>query len=288
MKTWLMKCTIILILALVTYSCSMDKDWGNVSVGNDKKGYFEAYLENQKIKVRYGFKMGEEEPESFINELILKSHPDINLAGAVLDGAAHRGLITKAEVIKVAKDEKTIYLEWAPVPSQKNQFPGPAKCEISIFRDGAVLKIKYIDFCFSHICDIGLDTVHVVDANWGGKTRFYGFDKDSLPQYEDCLFWREYGFVGCEGVYAQNGVEGDPAQLSYKGWMVMGVYNSANNIGFGRVIPAANINAVKLLWNKGFELFPDDRSFTGYIYFFANGEDGVLSIGKSIVDMLEE
>ena len=127
-----------------------------------------------------------------------------------------------------------------------------------------------------------------LDANWGGITRVYGFDRDTLPQYEDCLYWREYGFVGCEGIHTANGIEGDPAPLSYNGWMIMGVYNPDNNIGFGRVVPAETIRAIKLLWNKGFELFPNNKEYTGYIYFFDNGEDGVLSPGKSIVDNLKK
>ena len=275
-------------LIFLVSSCSIPNDWGKVAAGLDSNGNWEARLENEKLKVRYGFGMGEEEPESFIKEAFLKAHPNLNLAGALIDGAAHRGLIIKAEVIKDAADEKTIYLEWAPVPSRKEQFPGPAKCEISVMKDSPVLKIKYIDFCFAHNCDIGLDTVHVLDANWGGITRVYGFDKDSIPQYEDCLYWYEYGFVGCDSLHTKNGIEGDPGPLSYKGQMIMGVYNKENNLGFGRVVPAKNIRCIKILWNKGFELFPQGKNYTGYIYFFDNGEEGVLSIGKEIVDKLNE
>ncbi len=280
--------TFLCFCLFILLSCTSNNDWGKVSVGLDSLGYWEANLENDKIKVRYGFGMGEEEPESFIREAILKLHPDLNLAGALIDGAAHRGLIIKAEVLKDTEEEKSIYLEWAPVPSRKDQFPGPAKSEISIFKDSSVLKIKYIDFCFPHICDIGLDKTSVLDANWGGKTIVYGFNNDTLPQYEDCLYWRKYGFVGCDGIHAANGIEGDPTSISYKGWMVMGVYNTSNNIGFGRIIPADNINAIKLLWNKGFELFPRGKNYTGYIYFFDNGEDGALSVGKTIVDNISE
>lgn len=278
---------LILILVFIVFSCKKT-DWGKVTVGIDSQGYWEANLENEKIKVRYGFGMGAKEPESFIRKLILKAHPETNFAGALIDGAAHRGLLTKAEVIKDDEAEKTIYLEWAPVRSMKNRFPGPAKCEISIFPNSAVLKIKYVDFCFSHICDIGLDSTDVLNANWGGKISVYGFNKDTLPQYEACLYWQKYGDFGCEGVYAATGIEGDPEPLSYKGWMVMGAYNTANNIGFGRVLPTENIQAIKLLWNKGFEIFPQGKNFIGYLYFFDNGKDGVLSFGKSIVDKIRE
>jgi hypothetical protein len=159
---------LILMLVFIISSCTSKTDWGKVTVGLDSQGYWEANLENEKIKIRYGFGMGEEEPESFIKEAILKAHPDINIAGDILDGAAHRGLLTKAEIIKDSEEEKSIYLEWAPVPSKKDQHPGPARCEISIFKDSSVIKIKYIDFCFSHVCDIGLEKTDHLDANWGG------------------------------------------------------------------------------------------------------------------------
>jgi hypothetical protein len=275
-----------IIPLLISCTNSGRKDWGKVWVGIDSLGYHEAFLENDRIRIRYGYGMGEEEPESFITEAILKSKPEINLAGALLDAAAHRGLITRAEVVKDSVDEKSIYLEWAPVPGMKEQFPGPARCLVSIFKDSAVLKIQYIDFCFAHICDIGLERTPKLDAAWGGRIRVYGYERDTLPQYEDCLYYRTYGFVGCEGVHALHGIEGDPAPLSYKGWMIMGTWDPKNNAGFGRVLPAENIRAIKLLWNKGFELFPGGKNFTGYIYFFENGESQVLAGGKNIVDKM--
>lgn len=115
---------IILILVCMTFSCKSKTDWGKVSVGHDSSGYWEAILENEQIRVRYGFGMGEEEPESFIREAVLKAHPDINIAGGILDGAAHRGLLTRAEIMKDSDIEKSVYLEWAPVPSMKDHFPG--------------------------------------------------------------------------------------------------------------------------------------------------------------------
>jgi len=275
-------------LAMTCFSCKLNKDWGKVSVGQDEKGFWEATLENEKMKVRYGYGMGDGDAESCIREVILKAHPEDNLAGPLIDASAHRGLLTRAEVVKDSPEEKTIYLEWLPVPGMKKQFPGPAKCEVSIFRNSPILKIKYIDFCFAHTCDIGLDKKHVLDKNWVGITRIYGFDKDSVPQYEDCLYWQKYGIFGCDSVHIKNGIGWDPGSLSYKGRMIMGVYNKANNLGFGRVLPADNIRCIKILWNKGFEIFPQGQNFTGYIYFFDNGESGVLSSGKNIVDKLKE
>ena len=239
------------------------------------------------MKVPYGYGRGQDDPESCIREVILKDHPNDNLAGALLDASAHRGLLVKAEFIKDTLEEKTIYLEWVPVPKMKEQFPGPAKCEVSIFKNSTVLKIRYIDFCFAHTCDIRLDKQHVLDKNWGGITKVYGFDKDSIPQYEDCLYCRKHGLFGCDSIHMKNGLEGDPGVLTSKGQMIMGVYNKANNLGFGRVLPANNIRCIKILWNKGFEIFPQGKDYTGYLYFFDNAEDGVISTGKNIADKLQ-
>ncbi len=273
---------------VILFSCSESGQWGKVSVGKDEQGNLEASLENEVIKVRYGYGMGQDAPESCIREVILKKHPDHNLAGSLIDGAAHRGLLTRAEVIKDTPKEKTISLVWEPVPNMKEQFPGPARSEISIFKNSPFLKIRYIDFCFPHICDIGLDKKHVLDKNWGGITRIYGFDKDSIPQYEDCLYWRKYGIFGCDSLHTKNGLEGDPGQLSYKGQMIMGVYSKNDNIGFGRVLPAEIIKCIKILWNKGFEIFPERAEFTGYLYFFDRGEEDALSLGEKIADEIRK
>ena len=94
---------------LSLFSCKTDKDWGKVSVKQDEKGNWEAFLENEKMKVRYGYGMGQGDAESCIREVILKDHPDVNLAGPFIDASAHRGLLIKAEIISDTPEEKTIY-----------------------------------------------------------------------------------------------------------------------------------------------------------------------------------
>jgi hypothetical protein len=279
-----MKSLLILLLFPLMFSCTLTKEWGKAEVGLDANGNWQASLENRKMKVRYGFGMGQDEPESCIREVYLKNHPDQNLAGPFLDASAHRGVIVKAAVVKNTSREKRIYLEWIPVPSMKKLFPGPARSEVSIFPNKTYLKIRYLDFCFAHTCDIGLDKGHVLDKNWGGVTRIYGFQSDSIPQYEDCFYWNKFGIFGCDSLHSRNGVGGNPEKLSFRNQMIMGVYNKNTNLGFGRILPAANIRCIKILWNKGFEIFPQGKNYTGYLYFFDGGEKEVISDGKKLVN----
>jgi hypothetical protein len=278
-----LKYLFFLLLIPFLSSCCLTKNWGKAEVGPDANGNWQAFLENKKMKVRYGYGMGQEEPESCIREVYLKNHPDQNLAGPFLDASAHRGVIIKAEVVKNSKREKKIYLEWIPVPSMQKVFPGPAKSEISIYRNKTFLKIRYLDFCFAHTCDIGLDKQHVIDKNWGGITRIYGYNHDSIPQYEDCLYWNKFGIFGCDSLHTKNGIGGNPEKLTYKNHLIMGVYNRKTRLGFGRILPAANVRCIKILWNKGFEIFPQGKNYTGYLYFFDGSEKEVLNLGKRII-----
>jgi hypothetical protein len=85
----------------------------------------------------------------------------------------------------------------------------------------------------------------------------------------------------------------DAGSLNYHGWFVMSVYNSKNGVGFGRVAPVDRINNLKLLFYKGFELFPDlaigknsrkHVPFTCYLFASTGGGDGSLRMGLKLAD----
>jgi len=263
---------------------SRTHDWGAVKVGKDSADRWEAILENDQIYVRYGYKKPKY-GEGMITDCRLKSNPEINIAGALLDAAAHRGILTNAAIVKDEKDEKTVRLEWIPVPASKEKHPGPASTEISIFPDRSYLKIVYNSFCFPHICDIGLMSGRNTDFECGSTFKIYGYDKKEFPQYEDCLFWEEDGCMGCTGEHAHpDGFAEDPGPLNYNGWFIMGTYLIDSGVGFGRTIPVRNIRVIKLLWNKGFELFPKGENVSCYLYFFNGGDDDVIKTGQQLVD----
>jgi len=275
----------ISLIVLLGGCCGANRDWGHVAAGTDSDGRLQATLENSRIRVRYGFKTSGGSQEGMITDLVIKDFPENNLAGALLDAAAHRGLLSKAEIIKDSADEKTVYLEWVPVPASADKHPGPASAEISIFPDSAFLKINYISFCFPHICDIGLMTGKTTQADCGGRYRIYGYEKEHFPLYEECFYWEKDGCMGCSGQYASpDGFAVDPGPLNYNGWYIMGVYLEESGIGFGRVMPVENMRVIKLLWNKGFELFPKGKNVPCYLFLFTGGADDVITMGKELAD----
>jgi len=273
------------LIALMGGCCRVSRDWGHVSAGKDRDGRWQATLENSKIFVRYGFKTSGNSQEGMITDLVIKDFPENNFAGALLDAAAHRGLLSRAEVIKNNADEKTVYLEWVPVPHSADKHPGPASAEITIFPDSMFLKINYVSFCFPHICDIGLMADKVTQADCGGRYRIYGYEKENFPLYEDCLYWEKDGCMGCSGQHASpDGFAVDPGPLNYNGWYIMGVYLEESGLGCGRVMPVANTRVIKLLWNKGFELFPKGQNVPCYLFVYTGGADDVIRTGKKLAD----
>ncbi len=299
-------CTFILLLAgtwLTAFlpSCSSDSSWGRIAAGKDAENRWEASLENQQIQVRYGFKLSGKSEEGMITHFIHKNFPDENAAGHLLDAAAHRGLITEAKILTDRSEIKTLQVTWQPTPAMKDRHPGPAVSEVSIFPNSRFLRIDYKSYCFPHVCDIGapggLDCPTTNDS-CGGQYVFYGqeawqkirlsISADSLRNHpnphhrvSDDLFPLYPNPVIDQGWSDQN-------PMSYRGWYIMGVYSKENKRGFGRVFPVDAVPYLKLLWNKGFELFPRWRSaprpHREYLFFVLNGEQDILSLGKELAD----
>ena len=88
------------LLCLSVSGCSPQANWGTVSAGKDSEGKWQATLENSRIFVRYGFKLSGESREGMITDFFLKAHPEENIAGHLLDAAAHRGMMINAAVVR--------------------------------------------------------------------------------------------------------------------------------------------------------------------------------------------
>jgi hypothetical protein len=252
--------------------------WGRVSVAKDQNGHLEAILENSDIRIRYGLQYHEEGPESNITELVVKSAPEVNQAGHLVDAAAGRGPLARASVACDGPDVKTLRLEW----SGKEGRPD-AISEVSIYEDSAFVRIDYIAWVVN-IVDIGHPGGAVTDAVY----EIHGASawKRDLVLYPNSYFNRHPGDVGQENVTEVD----DVGPLAYAGCFVMGVYNPANGIGFGRVVPADVVDIIKLLEfngiGKGFELFPhyerEHRPFTGYLYLVTGGAEELLLMGQEL------
>jgi hypothetical protein len=276
---------ILLLMSCLGLVCTVRSgSWGTIQC--DLKDST-LVLENSVLYCRWGNKtFGDGAKNHVILELRDKRN-NTNHAGDQLDGvwmayAKGRGPLTKAEVVYDGKERKTGHLEW-------NR--GTVVQEISIFPDSPVLKIDYLVYGVN-VVDIGKP---------GGKPKgtyvFHGADQwyktrktitdtafrnhpnehhrlvdDLYPNYPNPVFLREWG----------------GQDLNYHGWFIMGVYDDSTGAGFGRVMPFKHIDIIKLLWQKGFELFPHfgnpHQSFSGYLFTVTGGKQEILRRGRQIAD----
>ncbi len=299
---------IIVLLALIQVATMSPlskgtSDWGDVHIGRDAEGHWEAVLENSLIRVRYGYKKPDDYRQGMITDFTLKDYPDENIAGHLMDAAAHRGEITDIELIQNDEERITIRVAWAPSPAEKKDFPEPAVSEISIFRNQPFLRIDYIAYCFPHVVDIGTPgglECAATDASCTSRYTIYGASRwksvrqsitaDSLRHHPN-----EHHRVTDDlyPLYPNPLIDGGwnlaASPLSYEGWYILGVYNKMNGRGFGRVVPYDAVPYVKLLWNKGLELFPywqqTAEPHTEYL-FAGTSPTNLMEMGKYLVDEL--
>ena len=241
--------------------------WGSVRVSKDKQGGWNVYFDNSEIFVHYGTGNNS---EGYIKDFNVKAK-NANLHGNIIDAAAHRSRITNARIINNSSIKKTVRVTWIG----NELFPYPAVSDISIFPDSKYLRIDYIECAFAHIAEWGY-------GEWG-TYKIYGYDIADPPLYEKCFYWENSNY-GCEGEYVNwKGIEGDPSSLLYKGWFILGVYDS-KGVGYGRVLKGEDIHTIKLLSKTGFEIFIKNLPTTSYLFTVTQGADEVISIGKMLVD----
>jgi hypothetical protein len=262
---------------------SIAERWGFAAVGKDENGRWEVVLENSVIRCRYGWKPINEDKggESFITHLIIKENNQNQVgdedSGGRIDAAAGRFEMLDASVKYDGTDFKTVQMSWK---TQRPDFI--ASQAVTIFPDWPVLKVDYIKYC-----------VNIVDiASPGGgenpKYTFYGGDK-----------WKRDYVIYPKGYYyppddthvvEQTGMPGDegPGTLNYNCSFIMAIYNEKTGVGFGRVSPVEPTSIIKLLFNRGFELFPywkkAKKPYSGYIFAFTQGADEAIELGKAIAD----
>lgn len=261
----------------------IEGDWGTVEVGKDENGRWEVVLENSAIHCRYGWKPINEDKggESFITHLIIKENKQNQVGnesgGGRIDAAAGRFEMLDASVKYDGTDFKTVQMSWK---TQRPDFI--ASQEVTIFPDYPVLKVDYIEYC-----------VNIVDiASPGGgenpKYTFYGGDKWK----RDYVLYPKGYYYPPDDTYVveQTGMPGDekPGPLNYNGFFIMAICNEKTGVGFGRVSPVEATSIIKLLFSRGFELFPywkkAKKPYSGYIFAFTQGVDEAMELGKAIAD----
>ncbi len=266
------------------------RDWGKVSIGQDAEGYQQVLLENSQLRCRYSLLITDEPEgttyETNIEEYYIKAvqHDLISgkgrNAGDLIDASAWGGLLKEARVVDEGPDHVTVHMAFTPIK-------GPAREEeVTLRRNDPVLKLRYIDWC-----------VNIVDIATPGGTRagvyqVYGAEnwKRDYTFYPDAYVCQSPVDVGQANV----GEVDDVTPLSYRGWFIMGIYNPANGIGYGRCAPVEAIDLIKLLFSdsklgqRGFEIFPcvgrPHVAFDSYFFPVTGGAADVLARGKRIVD----
>ena len=294
----------VMLLSIVFFQVSIlysenngSPDWIKVETGKDSNDELYVLLENNFMRCRYGWRQHSEpeEGQSYIREFLLK-RADYNI-GDWLDAAAgKRGPLTNADVIYDGDDRKTVRLEWNN---------GDKAQEVTIYPNSLILKIDYTMIMgFPHIVDVGshggrkLDNPAFVMHGAEEWQEMRKANRDStIINHENehhrltYDLYPEYPFPILD-TPDWNGFE--PTPLNYKGNFIVGVYNSENGIGYGRVMPCDVITYLKLL-DDGFEFFPfwrlpaDQRKFpfTGYLFLVdSGGSNEILDTGRKISDSI--
>jgi len=297
----LSKLLILLLFQFPISSVSLENNhnrgWVHTEIGKDNKNKYYAILENNLMRCKYGWRHHKDPQggQSYIRELMLKS-VNYNM-GDWLDAAAgKRGPLTNVTLVCDRDDKKTVRLEWND--SDKIQ-------EVTIYPNSLILKIDYIKILgFPHIVDVGSHGGRKIDnatfvmygaEEWqelrksnrdarliNHQNEHHRLTYDLYPTYPypiiDTPDWK--GFA--------------PVPLNYDGNLIVGVYNSENGTGYGRVMPFHVVNYLKLL-DDGFEFFPfwkipsEKRTFpfTGYLFLVdGGGSEEIIGTGKGIIDNL--
>lgn len=247
-------------------------EWGNINVYTDSKGWPAVKLGNSKILVRYRH-FNEGYDEHVIRDFKIKDVDEDLVVGGFLDAAAGRGPLTNAIIVEDEADIKTVRLEWDN---------GSHVSEVSIFPGSNYIKIDYIKYGIN-IVDIGF-----VDGSLG-KYRIHGAAKwkRGYVLHPQVYFDRYLGDVGSFGITEID----ETGPLDYHGYLILGVFNVTNGRGYGRVMPIAQTDIIKLLWKRGFEFFTcynrKKEPFTGYIFAVnGGGAAEIISTGKSLIDSI--
>jgi hypothetical protein len=268
-------CTLNLATVGGGYTQNDADNWGEIRI-DDVNHTVE--LENERILVRYGNYVDENTTRFAILDFIIKTdefgnvlnEDQINLYG---DAVAERGDLTNAYISYNGADKKTVHLEWELFQGGTS----PYITEVTIYPNSTFLQIDYISYGIN-VVEIGVPggTSTGTYVAYGAAGWVRGYDL-----YPDYYYSRHFPSNG--------GTDpADGGSLNYNGSFIVGVYNSANDRGFGRTLPVARGNTLNLLFSRGLEFYTNLNEphvpFTSYLYAVTGGESEILSLGQQLVD----
>ncbi|NLF30730.1 MAG: hypothetical protein GX591_07565, partial [Planctomycetes bacterium] len=240
-------------------------------IRNDADGRLEVVLENELLLARYAVGKGGRKGEEWaIRDLVIKA-ADEDQAGAFIDASATRGFLSEASVIAEAPGVKTVGLT----------FDDGNRQDVTIWAGKPYLRIDYHAYGVN-VVDIGSP------GGAEGAYSIHGGDAwhRQAVNHPSSYYNRYPKDVGTENVEAADPADAGP--LAYREHFIMAVVNGENGRGFGRVVPVRHVSIIKLLWNKGFELFPHFGEhrypYTGWLFIVDDGADGAMARGRRIVD----
>jgi hypothetical protein len=253
--------------------------WGSFALDVDADGHLQAQLENSVFRFRITQYNGGENEEHAIRELVLKKSDKVDQAGKFIDAGAGRAQLTNASIVEANEKVITVELDYA-----NNRV-----AQLSIFPDCPVIRCRYVRGNVN-IVDIGSPG----GAEDGGQYLIYGAEHWPRPYvlYPDIYFTRypddAKGREPGEPLITKTDPD-DGGCLNYHGYYLLSVYNPANGLGYGRVVPVHRTAVIKLLQNRGFEIFPgritlDRGPSTQYLFVFTGGPDEILPLAKAIAD----
>jgi len=246
-----------------------------------------AILENSQIRVEYRA-FTADSAQFAIKRFIVKSAGNQDQVGDgtynFLDADSGRGALASASIVYDGTDRKTLRFTW------KNKTDAKKKItyDVSIYPNGRFLKIDYTNIQYG----ISLIDLGKPGGTSAGTHLAYGGDKwgrDYITHSNANYMGSYYNRYPADGVNDPT----DGGALNYHNHFIVGVYNAASGVGFGRVMPVAHTTILKLLLEpnarRGFELFPHPfyqthTPFTGYLYAVTAGATEILSAGKSLAD----
>jgi hypothetical protein len=161
--------------------------------------------------------------------------------------------------------------------------------EVEIFEHEPVLRIDYeryghnvVDIGRPGGAEAGQYVIHGAHE-WQARRREMRMSnpRESSPNLSDDLY-PEYPEPLTDRGY-------NPTPLEYRGWLILGVYDPSTDMGLGRIVPSAAVPLVKLLWNKGFELYPgwgapSRDPFRSYLFAVRHGPHEIFEVGKRLAN----
>jgi hypothetical protein len=241
--------------------------WGSVTVASDIRGLRMA-LANERLQMEYSHHISQEGFYMSAIRRLESAGTGKNVAPNVIDGGSHRGVLIDARVIADETDHKTVHLEWRGTSAGDRRH---YHTEVTMYPNSNVLRLDYLIYNVNEydIASAGSHYVFHGMADWLRPLQYYPesyYNRQKDDKYQD---------------------PADAGSLNYHAWFVMGLHDDAG-VGYARVAPVADIDVIKLLFKRGFEIFPcfgrEHHPTTQYIFTVTGGADEILDTGRRIAD----